>query len=268
MHLICCKILRRGKPVPPLNCPHRTVAWEGKKSHKTRRQLMKMQGEERGQGTKVSDLSDLGKSQVQIRDFIAQGLHYSLGTRDTWALCPFHQAEVEPTSPSSPTSPLTTQPSRGSSSYQPPCSCYCSPQGFTGLQDEEWKWCSHHEGGHRSCLQSQEKTLQQSGVTALAVELLSKKAASIQSLLREKRGGTGNLRNIQQKKRVGWQSGLWASKLTAEHNMDLDGSGGRTRSWWLRGTWLTDVQMAQEFRLSEGEEERAREFWGLVLVMG
>lgn len=145
--------------------------------------------------------------------FTAQWLHYSSATRETWALCPFHQAEVEPPSPSSPKSALTTYPSRGCSGYQASRSRFYS-------------------------------------------------------LLWVKGGGAGNLKNIQQKKRAGWQGGLWTSKLTAQHNMDLDDSGGKTRSWWLRGTWLIGMQMAQEFRQSEGEEDRAREFWGLVLVMG
>jgi len=34
MHLICCKTLRRGEPLSPLDCPHSTVVWEGRKSTK------------------------------------------------------------------------------------------------------------------------------------------------------------------------------------------------------------------------------------------
>lgn len=84
------------------------------------------------------------------------------------------------------------------------------------------------------------------------------------SLLQEKEGG---LKNLQEKKRQGGKSRLWTAKLAAQCNTGLDGSGGRTRSRWLRETWLTDMQMAQEFRQSEGEVERAWEFWGLVLLM-
>lgn len=31
MHLICCKILRRGEPLSPLNCSHSPIVWEGRK---------------------------------------------------------------------------------------------------------------------------------------------------------------------------------------------------------------------------------------------
>lgn len=40
MHLICCKILRRGEALSPLNCPYSTVVWEGRKITKQ----MKAQG--------------------------------------------------------------------------------------------------------------------------------------------------------------------------------------------------------------------------------
>lgn len=41
-------------------------------------------------------------------------------------------------------------------------------------------------------------------------------------------------KNIQQKKRAGWQFGLWTLKLTFQHHMDLDGSAGRTGSWLIK----------------------------------
>lgn len=154
IHLICCKILR-CEPFSPLNYPRSTVLWEGK-NNKTWGQLMKTQGWEGGQGTKVPTGSTEKKVRFRSETLTpqTQGLDYSLGTWEPWEHSPFHQAAFELTSHSSSKSVLTTQPSRRNSGYHPFHWCLYP---LEGLLDEKWKWCSHRAGGHRSSFQSQEK---------------------------------------------------------------------------------------------------------------